>query len=97
MWTRNPEQYQFSRPDQVEAEAAPAMPTRIAMNYFGLAVALTRAEAAPTLARVAQKAVALTAIKARSDTTCCCSAYAFIHRTGSGGCPGTGTEQKPKS
>lgn len=57
------------------------------MNYFSLAVALTRAEAAPTLAKVAAKQSALCAIKNRSAEVCRCSAYNFPHRSGSGDCP----------
>lgn len=60
----------------------------LAINYFNLAVDLTRAESAPTLAKVAQKAVALRLIKNRAQETCCCSAYSFIHRSGGGKCPG---------
>lgn len=37
------------------------------MNYFNLAVNLTRAEAAPTLAKVAQKYVAIQKIAAFDD------------------------------
>jgi hypothetical protein len=61
-------------------------------SYFNLAVALTRAEAAPTLARVAQKQVALRLIRNRAQETCCCSAYTFPHRSGSGWCPGPNVE-----
>ena len=57
-------------------------------GYFDLAVALTRAEAAPTLARVAQKQVALRLIRNHAQETCCCSSYKFPHRAGSGQCPG---------
>lgn len=58
------------------------------MDYFKLAVELTRAEAAPTLARVAQKNIALKLISNRAQDVCCCSAYKFPHRQGSGQCPG---------
>jgi hypothetical protein len=58
------------------------------MSYFDLAVALTRAEAAPTLAKMAQKSIALKTIRNRAQETCCCSAYSFPHRAGSGWCPG---------
>jgi hypothetical protein len=58
------------------------------MSYFDLAVALTRAEAAPTLARVASKAIALKTIRNRAQETCCCSAYSHPHRIGGGKCPG---------
>jgi hypothetical protein len=58
------------------------------MGYFELAVNLTRAEAAPTLAKVASKAIALKTIKNRAQETCCCSSYSFPHRAGSGWCPG---------
>lgn len=57
-------------------------------SYLSLAIALARAEAAPTLARVAQKQVALRLIRNRAQETCCCSAYTFPHRSGSGWCPG---------
>lgn len=59
------------------------------MSYLELAVNLTRAEAAPTLAKVAQKNVALRLIKNGSHEVCCCSAYLFPHRAGSGWCPGS--------
>lgn len=58
------------------------------MDYFKLATELTRAEAAPTLARVAKKNIALKLIRNRAQSTCCCSAYSFPHRQGSGQCPG---------
>ena len=64
------------------------------MNYFALATALTRAEAAPTLARVAQKQVALRLVKNGSREVCCCSAYLFPHRAGSGWCPGVGSNER---
>ena len=57
------------------------------IDYFAIATALTRAEAAPTLAKVAQKSVALRLIKNRAQETCCCSAYKFPHRAGGGNCP----------
>ena len=67
------------------------------MNYFALATALTRAEAAPTLAKVAQKSVALRLIKNRAQETCCCSAYPdFPHRPGGGKCPGPSTETQTR-
>lgn len=62
------------------------------MNYFSLAVALTSAEAAPTLAKVAAKQTALRAIKNRSAEVCRCSAYGFPHRSGSGDCPACSAE-----
>ncbi len=64
------------------------------MGYFELAVNLTRAEAAPTLAKVASKAIALKLIRNRAQHTCCCSAYSFPHRAGSGWCPGLGSTER---
>lgn len=57
------------------------------MDYFKLAVELTRAEAAPTLARVAQKQIAFRLVRNDSKEVCCCSAYNFPHRSGGGNCP----------
>ncbi len=57
------------------------------MDYFKLAVGLTRAEAAPILARVAQKQIAVRLIRNNSKEVCCCSAYKFPHRSGGGNCP----------
>jgi hypothetical protein len=67
------------------------------MSYFDLAVALTRAEAAPTLAKVAQKYVALKLIRNRAQETCCCSAYSFIHRSGGGKCPGPNPDTQTRA
>lgn len=67
------------------------------MDFFSLAVALTRAEAAPTLARVAQKAVSLRLIRNRAQETCCCSAYPFIHRSGGGKCPGPNPDTQTRA
>ena len=57
------------------------------MDYFKLAVDLMKLEAAPTLARVAQKHTHLRTIKAASHKVCGCSAYGFPHRSGGGNCP----------
>lgn len=67
------------------------------MNYFNLAVNLTRAEAAPTLAKVAQKNIALRLIKNKAQETCCCSAYSFPHRAGSGWCPGVSSNEQTRA
>lgn len=56
------------------------------VSYFPLAVALARAEGARTMADVERKSIALKA----SREVCCCSAYSFPHRPGSGTCPGIG-------
>ncbi len=66
------------------------MSTVSAVSYFPLAVALSRAEGARTVADVARKSIAL---KSSPSDVCCCSAYRFPHRPGSGDCPGsTGRE-----
>ena len=76
----------------VEDNASINTKTEAAMDYFNLAVNLTRAEAAPTLAKVAQKNIALKTIRNRAQETCCCSSYKFPHRSGSGQCPGPNAE-----
>ena len=57
------------------------------MNYFNLAAHLARQEGAKTLAQVAIKSIALKSMRNRGSV-CGCSAYHFLHRVGSGSCPG---------
>jgi len=64
------------------------------MDYFKLAVELSRAEAKATLDRIGNKSIALKTIKNRSQDVCGCSAYRFPHRTGGGGCPGFAGESQ---
>lgn len=63
------------------------------MDYFKLAVELSRAEAKATLDRIGNKSIALKTIKNRSQDVCGCSAYGFPHRTGGGQCPGKSSEK----
>lgn len=58
------------------------------IDLFPLAADLARAEGAKTIGAAAVKAIALRSIKNRAQDVCCCSAYSFPHRAGSGWCPG---------
>lgn len=62
------------------------------ISYFDLAVSLARQESESTMQRIASKSIALKTIRNRTDAVCCCSAYQFPHRPGSGQCPATNGE-----